>query len=233
MCTDLYAKSVAARKSISGGEAGSTNLSERVYQEVRADIVNGRIRPNERLVEAEVSERLNVSRTPLREALQLLAADGLIHSRRRGWVVSEHTHEDVREIYETRSALEGFAARLAAERASKQEVGAIAATHDAWAAAARAGEDPGRLVALNDEFFDEVVTAAHNTRLAKTIQRTRSHYFNQRVASLYDAKDVAAAIKLRKALVSALRQRDGDAAERVTREMIDLSLQVLLAKGIW
>ena len=86
-------------------EGGSDSLSEATYRRLRFDIVRGRLRPNERLIEAELADRLAVSRTPVRESLQRLAADGLVVSRRRGWVVYEHTPDEIREIYEIRSAL--------------------------------------------------------------------------------------------------------------------------------
>src|SRR5436190_22723903 len=94
------------------------SLTEAIYEQLRSEIVRGQLRPNERLVEAEIAERLQVSRTPVRESLQRLAADGLVVSRRRGWVVYEHTIDQIRDIYETRIALEGYATRLAAERAT-------------------------------------------------------------------------------------------------------------------
>src|SRR3954471_15798899 len=92
----------------------SANRTDSVYEQLRSEIVRGQLRPNERLIEAELAERLQVSRTPIREGLQRLAADGLVASRLRGWIVYEHTLDQIRDIYETRAALEGFAARLAA-----------------------------------------------------------------------------------------------------------------------
>ncbi len=99
---------------------------EKVYQSLRRMVLLGEIRPNERLVETELASRLQVSRTPVREALQRLASDGLIVSRLPGWVVYEHSPMEIRDLYEARVALEGYAARLAALRAPGQEVERIA-----------------------------------------------------------------------------------------------------------
>src|SRR5579864_7454244 len=96
--------------------------SDNVYERLREAIVTGRARPNERLIEAELADRLQVSRTPIREGLQRLAAEGLVVTRRRGWVVLEHTSAEIREIYEARAALEGYCARLAAERATEAQL---------------------------------------------------------------------------------------------------------------
>src|SRR5579862_6008283 len=100
----------------SAGVADERTLSIQTYDELRTAIVQGRIRPNQRLIETELAEEYGVSRTPVRESLQRLAAVGLIVAARRGWTVREHSLDEIREIYEVRAALEGYAARLAAER---------------------------------------------------------------------------------------------------------------------
>ena len=83
----------------------ATTLSDEVYERLRDEIVKGLIRPNERLVELDLAERLGVSRTPVRESLKRLSAEGLIHGGRHHLVVREHAPEEIREIYESRAAL--------------------------------------------------------------------------------------------------------------------------------
>src|SRR3954462_6517675 len=138
----------------------AANLTETVYEHLRSEIVRGQLRPNERLVEAELAERLQVSRTPVREGLQRLAADGLVISRRRGWVVYEHTIDQIRDIYETRMALEGYATRLAAERATPQQVLALDAIPRASAGTLPAPRE--HLVGVNARFHDAIVDASGN-----------------------------------------------------------------------
>jgi DNA-binding GntR family transcriptional regulator len=93
-----------------------------VYQRLRQEIVRGELRPRESLSEVEIAERLAVSRTPVRESMHRLASEGLITSRRRRWVVYEHSKDEIREIYEVRAALEGYSARLASQRATDAEL---------------------------------------------------------------------------------------------------------------
>src|SRR2546430_2516572 len=100
-----------------GGRRGASR-SDGVYVQLRRAIVQGQLRPKQRLVEAELAETLEVSRTPIREALQRLALDGLVSRHRRGWVVREHEADEIKDIYACRAALEGYAARLAAVAAS-------------------------------------------------------------------------------------------------------------------
>jgi DNA-binding GntR family transcriptional regulator len=203
--------------------------SDDVYERLREAIVTGRARPNERLIEAELAERLQVSRTPIRESLQRLAAEGLVVSRRRGWVVLEHTSTEIREIYEARAALEGYCARLAAERATAAQLKEIASLHRG---------DPKcilkssrqHLVEVNDRFHDAIVAAAQNERLADMIRRNRTFYFTFRIAQLYSDEEADASIAGHLAIVRALLQRDSNRAERAMRAHIDLALAVILAK---
>ncbi|MBO0788262.1 MAG: GntR family transcriptional regulator, partial [Actinobacteria bacterium] len=102
------------------------SLTSETCDRLRAEIIRGSIRPNERLVAADLAERLSISRTPVREALQLLEAEGLVVALKRGYMVREHTGTEIREIYEVRAALEGMSARLAAVRASGDAIAAIA-----------------------------------------------------------------------------------------------------------
>jgi DNA-binding GntR family transcriptional regulator len=212
-----------------GGAHGIANgLTIGVYERLRSEIVHGRIRPNERLVEADLADRLNVSRTPVRESLQRLAADGLVVSRRRGWVVYEHSPAEVREIYEARSALESYAARLAAERASHEQlahIGAILRDRDGILRSPREN-----LVDINEQFHDAIVEAADNQRIKTLILRNRLYYFNYRLAALYTDAEALASREQHEQLVAALVRRDGPAAEELTREHIGLALRVILSK---
>ncbi|MGH8514646.1 MAG: GntR family transcriptional regulator, partial [Gammaproteobacteria bacterium] len=107
-----------------------TNRFQELHQQLRDAIIEGRFRPNERLVEADLAELLNVSRTPIRECLQRLVAEGLVTRVRRGWVVHEHTPEEIGEIYDVRAGLEGWAVRLGALRATDEELETIREVHN-------------------------------------------------------------------------------------------------------
>jgi DNA-binding GntR family transcriptional regulator len=209
--------------------AVSATRSDDVYERLREAIVTGRARPNERLIEAELAVRLNVSRTPIRESLQRLAAEGLVVSRRHGWVVREHTSPEIREIYEARAALEGYCARLATGRATEAQLKEIASLHRG---------DPKRilkssrqrLVEVNDRFHDAIIVAAQNKQMADMIRRNRAYYFNFRIAELYSDEEAETSIAGHQAIVRALLDRDPNRAEREMRAHIDLALTVILTK---
>ncbi|TDV57519.1 GntR family transcriptional regulator [Actinophytocola oryzae] len=96
------------------------------YASVRTWIVEGRLRPGERLIEARIAAELNLSRTPVREAVRMLAADGLVVTERnRGAVVRALGRHDVLDLYELRARLESYASELAASRATPEDIAAI------------------------------------------------------------------------------------------------------------
>ncbi len=203
--------------------------SDDVYKQLRDDIITGRCRPNERLIEVELADRLGVSRTPIRESLKRLAAEGLVASRRRGWVTREHTGDEIREIYEVRAALEGYCARLAAKRGTKAQLKDIASLHRG-ATKRMANSSRKHLVEVNDRFHDAIVAAAQNKRLAELIRHNREYYFNFRIATLYTDEEAEASLASHDAVVRALLDREPDRAEREMRNHIDLALGVMLAK---
>jgi DNA-binding GntR family transcriptional regulator len=208
----------------------TSSRSDGIYERLRSAIVTGQVRPNERLIEVELARQLEVSRTPIREGLLRLAAEGLVISRRHGWVVREHTRNEIRSIYETRAALEGYCARLAAERATDAELKAIASLHRDNTAGLTVAARRNTLVDINEEFHDAIVHAAQNERLAELIRMNRTYYFNYRIAELYSDEEAESALAGHDAIVRALLDRDADCAERETRRHIDMALDVILAK---
>ncbi|MSW38959.1 MAG: GntR family transcriptional regulator, partial [Actinobacteria bacterium] len=101
------------------------SLTYDTFVRLRNSIIQGVIRPNERLIAADLATSLNISRTPVREALQLLEAEQLVISVKRGFVVREHSRSEIIEIYQVRAALEGMAAKLVAQQTSDSSIAAI------------------------------------------------------------------------------------------------------------
>jgi DNA-binding GntR family transcriptional regulator len=201
--------------------------SRAVYETLRSEIVTGVLRPNERLVETDLAERLDVSRTPIRESMQRLASEGLVSNRRRAWVVHEHTSEEIRDIYEVRAALEGFAAGLASKRARPEQLELV----DHFCREA-VDEDFGHstFVDLNDRFHTAVVMAANNPRLALQVQRSRQFYFNHRIAAAYSNEEIRSACDAHRALADALRAGDAERAELISRHHVAEALELALVK---
>lgn len=208
---------------------GEGSLREVVYQRLRDAILHGHYRPNQRLVELDLADELQASRTPVREALQRLGSEGLIVRVRRGWAVREFSKAEIREVYEVRLALEGYAARLAAERASDRELDEIGTLIDEQLRAQAADVIPrDLLVQVNDRFHESIVEASGNARLVESIRRSRTYYFNYRLASLYTDEQAVSSLDEHVAIAAAVRQRAGDKAELLTREHIVSALGLIV-----
>ncbi len=199
-------------------QAPSGRATNEVYERLRSAIVNGELRPNMPLIEADLSRALAVSRTPIRESLQRLSAEGVIAPRKRGFAVREFSAEEIQETYEVRAALESYGARLAAERASDAEIAAIAAIQTER----EAEEQPTHQfrVETNRRFHAAIMAAARNKRLADCVFQFGQSYFNQRIARLMSEQDYQRNQADHRRIVAALKARDAGAAEAAMRTHI-------------
>lgn len=148
-------------------------LRDRAYETLRRRIIEVADPPGHRLVERDLAAELEVSRIPLREALRLLAADGLVVTvPGRGTIVSPFTPDDVRDLFDVRESLEALTARLAAERADDDGLARLR-VHLERARAAMAAEDRAGVTNANADFHDELVAIAGNALLT-TLSRPLS-----------------------------------------------------------
>lgn len=196
---------------------------------LRDEIIQGKIRPNERLIAADLALRLNTSRTPIREALQLLEAEQLVVAAKQGFVVREHTKEEIVEIYEVRAALEGMAARLAAQKSGTsayKEIEAIGAHRDSLIAS----NDRKLIVDLNDEFHAAIFTACGNSRLNRINRSNSQHFFNYRISELYTKEETKISIKGHALILKAIKNHEADQADSAAQEHVLEALKVMLLK---
>lgn len=205
--------------------------SDRAYSLLRSDIVEWRLAPGEVLAEVEQSARLGVSRTPLREALSRLVAEGLAtpHSG-RGIVVSAISLEAVTDLFEVRLPLECAAVRLAAVRGPRD---AFAALAEEFAAAGRLidGEDGAHdayyaLVARLDQEIDD---AAGNAYLLQAQKPIRTHLARVRRLARDNPRRLLASAREHEQLALALASGNAEFAEASVRVHLHNSLQHLLA----
>lgn len=148
-------------------------LRDIVCDEVRSRIINGEYAPGSHLVEDRLAQDLGVSRNPVREALRVLEAEGFIDMiPRRGAVVATLSDDEVRDIFDVRTALERLAAELAARRASEEDVASL---RDVLAEAEDAlkRDDVGALTDLNAVFHERVLALSGNGYLRDTMLQLR------------------------------------------------------------
>ncbi len=221
---------------MAGGALNShTSRGEFVYQKLHEGIRNGVYSPGDRIRETEVAKRLNVSRTPVREAIRRLQTDGLlVFAAWRGVIVANLDHDQIIELYAMRQVLEGAAARLAAQHAAPSELSAM---RDLVAASAKTPEDDTeRLAALNREFHQTLYQAAHNRYLLKSLNALRDSLALLRSTTYAVPGRARQAQKEHEAMLQAIRDRNPGAAEQTARDHITQAerarLRLLNAPGL-
>ncbi|WP_422740731.1 GntR family transcriptional regulator [Micromonospora sp. WMMD729] len=148
------------------GELESVSLVDLAVSRLTREILSGKSDPGERLVEEQLTRRLGISRAPLREALRLLAQQGLVeHVPRRGVRVATLSDRDVRELYELRDVLERFAVRAGIPVARESELAGLRATLEAMREATRVG-DRMRVAESHRAFHVALVALAGNRQLS-------------------------------------------------------------------
>lgn len=186
---------------------------DQVHRELRQAIVHGRLAPGTRLVETQLAEMLGVSRTPIREALLRLEAEGIVLRGQGGLVVGD-TESERAVILGIRQRLEGFAARLAAQRMSGPELAALEA---ACVAGAATIEDMSLEERRESNFRFHLLLAngSHSRRLEKLIEEYYDYSVTAETLPFYSPELMRQHQNQHRDIVDAIRAHDGELAERV------------------
>jgi DNA-binding GntR family transcriptional regulator len=181
-------------------------------------ITERRWKPGEVLSESELARQVGVSRTPAREALQRLAAEGHIApAAGRGYVVIELSEDDVINVYRVRTVLEGLAAHDAAERITRAQLGGLEDLYEAMEEA-RAASDDGRLGSLNSQLHHAIARASGNSYLEATLNDIYDVFERFRAVALMQPGRREQAAGEHGELIASLRARDSDTARRLAEE---------------
>lgn len=211
--------------------AATPRASERAYGTLRDEILRWELPPGTLLGEVEQASRLGVSRTPLREALARLVADGLVVQQGgRGLVVTDVSIANIPQLFEVRQALEEQAARLAAARADRSAFHGFAEEFSAFSPAL-AAPDPGRrayyeLVARFDDAIDDAVG---NPYLASALSSLRTHVARARRLSQDNPARLAAAAGEHRLIAHAIATGDAQLAAHATHVHLHNALQSILS----
>jgi DNA-binding GntR family transcriptional regulator len=190
-------------------------LHEQAAQRLRQMLVEGRIAPGAKLNERELSELLRVSRTPLREAIKMLAAEGLVELLpNRGAVAVQLTEQDILDTFEVMAGLEAQSGELAAQRISAQELAEIQAMHFEMLAA-YTRRDLSAYYTLNARIHDAINAAAKNPVLSQVYQQVNARLQALRFRSNQDGEKWKRAVKEHEMMIEALAARDGGAMRDV------------------
>ena len=151
---------------------GNLAATSRVRHVLIAAIIAGDIAPGARLKEIDLGQQLGVSRTPLREAMSALKAEGILSIGENGGLrVRSLDYQDIHALYQLRAKLESMAAELAAEQASLAEREFIAEIRAKESIFINDGTSPATLAKLNGQFHQSIALASHNAFLVETLQR--------------------------------------------------------------
>lgn len=215
-------------------DSGAATTADAAYSALRQSILQGDLAPGERLRSDALANDLKVSRTPVREALRKLEAEGLVERSGSGLIVREFSERDLTELFYVREALEGMAARLAAENATPGEISEIRELLDDMETLGQRGELVA-LRALTAEYHRLVGRAAHNGRLLQSLEHLLAHVRQMQTSTLLNIQGRAAeALKEHRDLLQAIEARDAESAEKVAREhrrkTLELRRQLLRAR---
>jgi DNA-binding GntR family transcriptional regulator len=199
-----------------------TSLAGRLVVAIENDILEGRLKPGERLDEAPLCGRFGVSRTPVREALRLLTAEGLVETRPRiGSMVASPTVGDVIDLFETVAELEGIATRLAVERLQASTEASIRAAHDLCQDAAK-GLDPASYYDANGVFHRSIHNASANRVLVNEIARLDKRLSPYRRFITFRPGRTETAIREHEAIFEAILSHSAAEAAQAMRDHVRL-----------
>lgn len=227
------------RKPISAATLPNNRLPVRgkVYDYLKTAILSGRLNPGEKLTEEHLAKTIGVSRTPVREALHKLESEGLIKPRKkRGFFVSGDSKEEVEELFEIRSVLEGYALRVVSERISDQLLERLNGFIKKAEKALR-NRRIDEVFRWNTRFHDTLHSmVAEKRQLHRLMVDIRKFVLRYRKDTLKYPDGGKRAVEGHRKIIIALQLKDPDLCERVMRDHIreakDDALQSLFGKGL-
>ena len=196
---------------------------EKAYEAVRSGIVSGKYQPGSRITEQEVAENAGVSRTPVREALRQLNAEGLLEFvPNQGAVVTSWSGQELNEIFDLRAVLESYAAAQAAENADAETIALLRSLAEQQVLASRERRSgyPARIAELNARFHRTIAEAGGNRLLRNTLTTLTQSALVTLTFRNYDPDSLVRSAQHHLELVAAIEARDPEWAASVMKSHI-------------
>ena len=207
-------------------------LSKKVYRILKKEIIKGSFTPGSKILEFQIAQQMGISRTPVREAIRLLAAEGfVILSPNQGAVVRTVSVENIKEVLQIHSVLEGLAARLACEVINKDGLEELENYLNKMENLLKAGDS----IAYSEvdlKFHDTIVNACGNNQLIKMRKNIRDQAQRYRISSLRVAKRLRESMTEHRKIFEAFKERDSNKADRMSQKHIQNALKNILKKVI-
>lgn len=201
------------------------SLTEKVYQNLRSDILSGTFRDREELRETALAKTYGVSRTPVREAIRQLALEELVDTiPNRGAYVHNIHGKDVKDVYAIRSLLEGLAARWAVENITDEQIEAMEEV--LYMSEYYRKKELWEQVYVCDNKFHDLMYAASGSHLLEHMLRTFHEYVQQvRKSALQDEKRAKSSFEEHAAILEAIKSRKADEAADLAKQHIDNAVE--------
>ena len=211
-------------------------LRDVVFNTLRQEILTGKLKPGERLMEIHLANKLGVSRTPIREAIRKLELEGLvIMIPRRGAEVAQITWKNLKDVLEVRRALDVLAIELACERMTAEELEALHEACENFRGATKT-LDTRKIAEADVALHDIIVASTQNTRLIQLVNNLSEQMYRYRFEYLKDASQHDMLVQEHKEMYNSILNKDRTAAAAVGCKHIDnqekaIIQQLQLEKG--
>ena len=204
-------------------------LSQKVYRALKTEIIKGSLKPGTKLSEGKIAKQMEVSRTPIREALRELAAEGFVKiSPNQGVVVSNASVEDVQEVLRIRGVLEGLAARLATKMISEEEIKELEKYQKQMEYYTKK-DDVLAFSEMDAEFHELILNICGNNKLIQIRKNISDQAHRYRIRSLSIPGRLKYSLKEHQEIVEALKRKDAEQADRLSQKHIENVLANILA----
>jgi DNA-binding GntR family transcriptional regulator len=204
-------------------------LSQKVYRALKTEIIKGSLKPGTKLSEGKIAEQMGVSRTPVREALKELAAEGFVKMNpNQAVVVSNASVEDIQEVLQIRGVLEGLAARLATKTINEEEIKELEKYQKQMEYYTKK-DDVLAFSEMDAEFHELILNICGNNKLIQIRKNISDQAHRYRIRSLSIPGRLKYSLKEHQEIVEALKRKDAEQADRLSQKHIENVLANILA----
>jgi DNA-binding GntR family transcriptional regulator len=204
-------------------------LSQKVYRALKTEIIKGSLKPGNKLSEGKIAEQMGVSRTPVREALKELAAEGFVKMNpNQAVAVSNASVKDVQEVLQIRGVLEGLAARLATKTINEEEIKELEKYQKRMEQYTNK-DDVLAFSEMDAEFHELILNICGNNRLIQIRKNLSDQAHRYRIRSLSVPGRLKYSLKEHQEIVEALKRKDAEQADRLSQKHIENVLANILA----
>lgn len=203
-------------------------LRDVVFEHLRNSILNGELKPLERLMEVQLAEQLGVSRTPVREAIRKLELEGLvIMVARKGAYVADVSIKDILDVLEVRRVLDGLSASLAAERMTDEELEKLELISYNFKRHVE-NDDIEGMIEKDMQFHDLIIHSTRNPKLIQIAQSLQEQVQRFRITYFSEYSNTKELLMEHQAILEAIANRDAAMAQKVAQKHIDMLEQTIV-----